>query len=206
MATGSASIRVDEAALMTEHRALVAEGQTQFDFQMRTPPKVPEWLQGLADWVRAHPQALKYGLYAVLALGALLILWQLARAVRPWLARAPAPVLAADPGWQPEAAGARRLLAEADALAAAGDHAEAVHLLLLRSVEAIDARHPGALRPGWTSRDIAALPLLSARSAAAFAGIAATVETGLFARRPVGEGDWQRCRRAYQDAAFGAAA
>src|SRR3546814_10172873 len=48
---------------------------------------------------------------------------------------------------QAEAGAARALLAEADALAAEGRFAEAAHLLLYRSVEDIEGRRPGLVKP-----------------------------------------------------------
>ena len=49
-----------------------------------------------------------------------------------------------------EAGAARARLADADALAAAGRFAEAVHLLLYRSVDDISDRRPGLVRPAMT--------------------------------------------------------
>ena len=104
--------------------------------------------------------------------------------------------------WQPEASVARTLLAEADALAARGDHDGAVHLLLKRSVEDIGEKLPDFMRPSLTARDIAAAPGLPERARTAFGIIAIVVEAALFARVPVGEAGWRKARTAYEDFAL----
>ena len=104
--------------------------------------------------------------------------------------------------WRPDAAPARALLGEADALAARGDYSEAAHLLLFRSIADIDSRRPDLVRPALTSRDIAALAAIPSRPRAAFARIARAVEQALFARRPLAEANWRDCRSAYEEFAF----
>lgn len=109
---------------------------------------------------------------------------------------------AGEDGWVPDAAPARALLAEADALAAQDRFAEAVHLLLIRSVEEIQRRRPQLVRPALTSRDLAAIRGLPGTPRMLFAGIARVVERSLFGGRPVGADDWQQCRAAYADFAL----
>lgn len=104
--------------------------------------------------------------------------------------------------WRPEEAEAVQLLDEADVLAGQGRYDEAARLLLHRSIGDIHAHRPDLVRPALTSRDIAGHPLLPRGPAAAFARIAALVERSLFARRPLGAGDWQDCRAAYREFAF----
>ncbi len=98
-----------------------------------------------------------------------------------------------------EAGAARALLAEADALAAGGRFAEAVHLLLYRSVEDIEGRRPGLVRPAMTSRDLAAAEGLPAVARDAFSRISRAVEISLFGGRAVDADAWQRCRSAYAE-------
>ncbi len=88
-------------------------------------------------------------------------------------------------------------LADADALAAAGQYGAAVHALLLRGVAVIQKRFPGALGPALTSRDIAALSVLPPALRTAFSGIAARTERAVFAQAPLGPQDWQACRALY---------
>lgn len=208
-----ANTDIDAGALAAAHRQLLSEGDIQFALPAIVPPKPPGWLQWLLEALkpllellsRSGPvvKLLFWGGVAVLTLLLLRALWiWLAPHVRRWLGRSEA----APETWQPEAAPARALLAEADALAGQGAFADAAHLLLLRSVEQLEARFPGRLRPSLTSRDIARASMLPPAMAAAFAQIAAVVETGLFGQRPVSAEAWQQCRSAYETAAFGTAA
>jgi hypothetical protein len=208
-----ANTEIDAGALAAAHRQLLSDGDIQFTLPVMAPPEPPGWLQWLLRALKPLLQFLAesgpvvkilfWGAVAILLLLALRALYNwLAPLVRRWLGRGEA----APDTWQPEAAPARALLAEADALAGQGAFAEAAHLLLLRSVEQLEARFPGRLRPSLTSRDIARAPMLPPAMAAAFAQIAAVVETGLFGQRPVSAEAWQQCRRAYETAAFGTAA
>ena len=87
----------------------------------------------------------------------------------------------------------------ADALAAEGRFAEAVHLLLYRSVDDIAARRPGLVKPAITSRDLAASRDLPGTPRTAFARIARAVEISLFGGQPVDAGVWGECRAAYAE-------
>lgn len=199
---------IDEPALAAAHGRMLASGEVQIDLPAYTPPEVPPWLRQLAEWLAQSGPVIKLLFWAGLAIIVLLVLWGLygwlAPIIRARLGKA-APETAVEL-WTPDAAPARALLAEADALAAGGAYAEAAHLLLLRSVEQIEARFPGRLRPSWTSRDIKRVAMLPPDTARAFGLIADIVETGLFGRRAVNEAAWSQCRRAYEAAAFGPAA
>ena len=96
----------------------------------------------------------------------------------------------------------RSWLEEADALAAQGKYAEAIHHLLFRSIEDISNRRPNVVRPALTSREIAASRAIPSRAAELFAGIARLVERSLFGGRTVGETDWVEARGAYTDFAL----
>ncbi len=104
-----------------------------------------------------------------------------------------------DPVGQAEAGAARALLAEADALAAEGRFAEAVHLLLYRSVEDIEGRRPGLVKPAMTSRDLADAHDLPSVARGAFGRIARAVEISLFGGRSIDAGAWEQCRAAYAE-------
>lgn len=196
---------IDDQALAEAHRRLLSGGDVQFDLPAFQPPVVPSWLRQLFEWLANSGPVVKVLFWAGLAIIVLLVLWGLygwlEPIVRRWLGRArPEPEAES---WSPGAAPARALLAEADALAAQGAFAEAAHLLLLRSVEQIEARFPGQLRPSWTSRDIVRMRILPPDAAQAFGFIASIVETGIFGRRPVSAAAWSQCRSAYEAAAFG---
>ncbi len=180
------------------HARLLADGSVQFDLPPVPPvPPPPSWLPALIQWLGRQGTPIKWIFWTGVAVVSLLLL----RAIWQWLAprwRRGTAIDAAEPEWRPEAGPARALLAEADALAAQGQFAEAAHLVLLRSVEQIAARRPDTLRPALTSRDIARAPSLPGDVAHAFALIADVVEAGLFGGRVIGFEAWTRCRNAYE--------
>ncbi|MFC3172927.1 hypothetical protein ACFOD9_01545 [Novosphingobium bradum] len=174
------------------------------------PPPTPDWLKRLGEWLEALLAPLGrwlglswpvfekvlglLGLIALVALG-----WVLARR---WLAarraRPPRPA----PAWTPDREEALALLDDADRLAAAGDHAGAVHLLLKRSVGQIAAARPDWIAPASTAREIAALERLAPRARTAFVRIAERVERSRFALRALSADDWREARAAYADFAL----
>jgi hypothetical protein len=183
------------------HRAVLADQSTQFS--LAGPPKIeiPEWLKALKplleflEWIAP---AAKYIFWAALALTVALILYYILREFFdlrwPWQQRAGEE---REDTWEPDAAPARALLAEADALAASGQFSEAAHLLLLRSVEDIGARKPTLLKPSSTSREIAAMSGLPDKARATFALIARHVEASLFGTEQLDAEGWDACRDAY---------
>jgi hypothetical protein len=183
------------------HSELLADSTIQFELPPIAPPTMPDWLVALLRLLNS-PE-LKPFYWIILGLLAAWILYRLASRLLGW-----SPVWGRKvdepgaPDLRPEASAAQRLLEEADALARQGRFSEAVHLLLFRSVEDIDRRRPGLLRPALTSRDIAALPDLPVKPRNAFARIATIVEFGLFASRPILDADWKACRSAYEEFAF----
>lgn len=182
-------------------RRLSSDRGFQFDHQTLPPPKVPDWLVWLGKQLQWLAPYLKYVFWVGAGLLVLLILYAIAREVlrlrRP-MARPEGPRLVSDPPWRPDADAARDLLSAADRLAAEGRFLEAVHLLLLRSVEDIQKHRPKALRISLTSREIAVLPALPEAARPAFASIARVVERGLFGGRPVDSDDFAACRSAYE--------
>ena len=202
--TGEGSSEIAEV-----HRQLLADSSIQFELPLFTPPapRPPSaWQVWLADFFSSEHPILQALLYLLLGFVIALILWLVIRAVlrSDWWQRRKDEG-AEDEAWRPDQAPARALLAEADALAARGLFAEAVHLLLHRSLEDLDQRRPGVLRPALTSRDIAALPVIPDDPRSAFARIVERVERSLFARRPLVQEDWAQCREAYERFAFAGA-
>ena len=104
--------------------------------------------------------------------------------------------------YRPDAEVARALLADADELAAQGRFAEAVHILLLRSIEDMQRFRPGSVRPAATSRDIAGLEVLPVTARPAFAAMAERVEVSLFGARAVDAEGFARARSDYEAFAF----
>ena len=172
------------------------------------PPKpqvTPDWLKSLGEWLQSVLEPLgraiglswpviKWLLIGLAVLAAGLILWRLAK----WflsLRRDKLP--AAEVGWSPDRQSAEALLEDADRLASQGRFAEAVHLLLQRSVGHIAQARPQWLQPASTAREIAHLPQLPQAARSAFGEIAVLVERSRFALRDLGAGDWHSARAAY---------
>ncbi|HLL31408.1 MAG TPA: DUF4129 domain-containing protein, partial [Allosphingosinicella sp.] len=145
-------------------------------------------------------------LWTVLALAASAFAWMVYRRIRDGEWRLPrrrraeqVEAEAEEEAWAPEAAPARSWLREADALAAQGRYAEAVHHLLFRSIEDIGRRRPRLVRPALTSRELAAAEALPVPARSLFSRIAGLVERSLFGGRAVGADDWTEARAAYAD-------
>lgn len=205
------------------HAALKADPSIQFTLQPAPPPPEPprwirdffEWLgevlrpvARLFEWIAGFMPDAPYArifLWTVLAVAAAALLLMIYRRLRDgeWrLPRRRRPIAAApesEEEWSPDSAPARSWLREADALAAEGRYAEAVHHLLFRSIEDIGRRRPKLVRPALTSRELAAAEALPPPARSLFARIAALVERSLFGGRAVDSGDWTAARAAYAD-------
>lgn len=186
----------------------MAGGEIQTAFPTpEPPPQTPAWLSwlydALGDFFQWSAPGFKPLAWTCAILLALFLLYRFAPAFARWVDRLPlfrrAGTDEDDPLGQVEAGAARALLAEADALAAAGRFAEAVHLLLYRSVEDIEGRRPGLVRPAMTSRDLAEARDLPGAAREAFSLIARAVEISLFGGRSIDAGAWQQCRTAYAE-------
>lgn len=121
--------------------------------------------------------------------------WRLPR----WRKAAPQALALEEEQWAPEAEPARAWLREADALAAQGRYAEAVHRLLFRAIEDIARRRPRLIRPALTSRELATAQAVPAGARELFTRIARLVERSLFGGRQVDSSDWTSARAAYAD-------
>jgi len=209
--------------LAAAHAALKADSSIQFTLQPAPPPPEPprwlreafEWLGDvlrpvgrLFQWISSFMPDAPYArifLWAVLAVAAAALALTVYRRLRDgewrWPSRRRA--VAADPGeeeqWAPDPAPARSWLREADALAAEGRYAEAVHHLLHRSIEDIGRRRPKLVRPALTTRELASADALPPPARSLFASIAGLVERSLFGGRAVDSGDWKAARVAYAD-------
>lgn len=194
-----------DADLSHAHSRLLADDRLQFDRTGVTPPEVPGWLHWISDALRALTPLLEIIFWAGLAVIVAIVAWFIIRELlglrlpRP---KAEGAIVAAEPEWRPDAAAARNLLAGADALAAEGRYAEAVHLLLMRSVEDIERRKPRAIKVSLTTREIATATSLPEAARPAFVHIGEVVERSLFGGCPVDARDFADCRRAYEDFAL----
>jgi hypothetical protein len=220
--SGKAQDAADAAdGLAAAHEALKADPSIQFALRPAPPPpRPPQWIGDLFRWLDETlgpvfrwigsfmPDApyARIFLWTVLALAVAAFAVMLYRRIREgeWRLRrrrtaVAAEIPAEEESWAPEAAPARSWLREADALAAQGRYAEAVHHLLFRSIEDIGRRRPRLVRPALTSRELAAAEALPPPARSLFARIAALVERSLFGGRAVGAEDWTSARAAYAD-------
>lgn len=192
---------IAERKLVLAHDALMRTPGLQFDFKAAPPPPPPPgWLQELFRQLAQLGPIIQFIFWGGMALGAVLIVWFVARELMTTRLRARQAEAPID--WRPEPAAARALLEEADRLAREGRYGEAIHLLLFRSIDDIAGRRPGLVRPALTSRDIAGLEAMPPVARGAFARIAEVVERHVFGARPMEEGDFARCRMDYETFAF----
>ncbi len=109
------------------------------------------------------------------------------------------------PNLRPEQARANALLEDADRLAAEGRFAEAVHLLLFRSIDDIQEKRSGIIGRSLTAREIGALSILPDPVRNALSPIIRIVERSFFGGRDVDEVGWKEARASYESFAFGEA-
>jgi hypothetical protein len=209
------------------HQALKADPAVQFNLTPAPPPpEMPKWLKELGEWLDKvmkpvgrffdwvgsfMPDApfARFLLWTVLAVAAATLLALIFMRLRhgqwrlPWgRSQVPEYIAADEEEWAPEAAPVRSWLEEADALAAKGRFAEAIHHLLLRSIEDIARRRPKLVRPALTSRELSASDGIPSAARELFTAIARMVERSLFGGREVGKSDWDQARTAYADFAL----
>ena len=189
---------MSEFALRAAHAEVLSDRSIQFDFPTLAQPRPPEWLRWLGDALKAIAPFLEYAFWGGLALALAVILFLIVREVIRvrWSERKGAAVLRGME--RPERARTEALLADADRLAAEGRFAEAVHLLLRRTLGDLGEREPAFVRPALTSREIAAIEAMPAKARRSFAEIAGAVERAIFAGRPVDADEFAACRRAYE--------
>lgn len=215
---------VSDERLAAAHRALREGGDIQFDMMPIAPkPPPPAWLKAFGEWLEKvlapvgrflrwlssfMPDApyARIFLWTMIAALALLLVWIVQDRIRNGVWRLPrlrrarrVEAVEAEDSWAPEAAPARAWLQEADAMAGQGRYAEAVHHLLLRSVEDLSRRRPQIVRPALTSRDLSRAEGIPQAPRRLFAEIAAAVERSLFGGRAIDADEWHRCRAAYAD-------
>lgn len=187
------------------HAHLRARTDIQFDLPGVPPPQPPPpWVKWLQEALHGVAPFGAWIFWGIVIAGVCVILWLV---VTGFAGRRRSRDVSVEPereiaAWRPEAKVARALLAEADALAAAGRFDEAAHLLLHRSLEDIQRRRPKLLRPALTSREIMRVPALPELVRGAFAAMAAAVERSLFGGRGLERRDWETARAAYSEFAI----
>jgi hypothetical protein len=192
----------ERAAIMVDfpqaESRLLKDPTIQFRFPSAEPlPATSPPHHGVAHGWWEWPKLGTWLFWIVAAIAVMLLVAVIVQVVRT--RRLPARIkVASDMAWPvPSDAAPAAVMADADALAAHGDYASAVHTLLLRGVGAIQRGFPRTLAPSHTSRDIAALPTLPTRVRDAFAVIAARAEYAVFGQHPLGQADWDVCRATY---------
>lgn len=198
------------------HKAYLSDSELQLqrpESDLEEPPPVtrqplPGWLRALGDFLNALGPVFRliFWTAVVLVVGGLLyFLFGEAIRLRFGGNRKPKQKQTDDVllELRPDAAAARSLLEEADALARQGRFAEAVHLLLFRSIEDIQERIDGGVPTSLTAREIANLSKLPERAKRGLKPIIQVVERSFFGGRAVNAEGWQEARRSYEDFAFG---
>jgi hypothetical protein len=90
-----------------------------------------------------------------------------------------------------------RPLGDADELAGRGLHAEAIHTLLLRTLQELARSAAVRVGPATTSREILAKVPLLADARSALAGLITAVEITYFGDEPANAADYERCRQQF---------
>ena len=185
-------------------RALKRDDKLQFELPPAPEPPKLDWLEnllsGIAAFIEAILPLLKILFYGGLALVIGLILYAIGKVIYETRFKREVKVKAEPPPpplYTPDQEQARILLEEVDALAAAGRYEEAVHELLFRSIQDIDIRRPNSIRRSLTSREIAALEILTPATRDAFAKIGRVVEMSYFGGQTIGQKEFDFCREAY---------
>ncbi len=209
----STGLETDLAAVDRAHAAYLTDSALQLerperDTQIQPPPPPPSWLRAIGAFLESLGPIFQaaFWLAVVLVIGGLLY-FLFGEAIR---LRFGGNTARKDKrqddhlvDLRPDAAAARSLLEEADALARQGRFAEAVHLLLFRSIEDIQERVEGGVPTSLTAREIAGLGKLPERAKRALKPIIQVVERSFFGGRAVDSAGWQEARRSYEDFAFG---
>lgn len=205
-ADASAGWLIDPELVGPGYGQTIAGGELQTAFPPPPPPsQSPQWnLSWLGDFFEWSAPALKPLMWIGAAILLLIILYNFVPAFAEWVddlrfRRKGARDDEAETAGEAEAGAARARLADADALAEAGRFAEAIHLLLYRSVNDISDRRPGLVTPAMTSRDLAEAQDLPSVARHAFSMIARAVEISLFGGRAIDAAAWQQCRGAYAE-------
>jgi hypothetical protein len=192
-------------SLHRAHEALLRHKDLQFDFPHFELPQMPGWLEWLGKVLATAGPAIRVVWWVLGGLALATLLYFLVRL----LLRLRFPgrhrvqdMRTAMEDWRPTATQARALLTDADALAREGKYAEAVHLLLLRSIEDLEQFRPRVVQRSYTAREIEQLDAMPMTVRAAFAGIMEVVEKSLFGGYEVTAEDYARCRAEYERFAF----
>ena len=205
----SALSQVGDDDLQTAFRRMKRDDTIQFELTSDVPPPPPpppRWLRWLGEFFGALFEILTPIIIAVfwMGVGALIMVALYAILLAIWGLRER--MMADDDGevaqaqeYRPDARTVRVLLEDADRLAAEGRYAEAVHLLLYRSIQDIEQARPDAIRLSLTAREISRSEALGPDTRTTFASLARVVERSHFGGRAVDAQDYAEARATYED-------
>jgi hypothetical protein len=200
----SPSFSYSAAEIEAVHEEVRADETLQFDFEAMAPPDFLQlrWLNSLIDFLSPMfpilSTLIEYAFWIGLAGLALAVVFVIAREVFAYF-RNPQDISGADNANQyvPDTDFVKTLLGDADQLAGEGRYAEAIHLLLYRSIDDIQEQSARRIAGNLTSREIGQLPSLSSNASRAFEKIASHVEQCFFANKNADAQMFDECRDAY---------
>ncbi|MCF6293892.1 MAG: hypothetical protein L3J04_10915 [Robiginitomaculum sp.] len=199
---------ISDPALIAAHAELLEDRKYQFEFSKPPEPrKPPKGFQWLSDFLNFSGEFFKWIFWVGLAALVASIAWLILREILKIRFKNKKKSQKENPEiqiYQPEATVAKTLLEEADKLAAQGEFAEAVHLLLFRSIEDIEKFLPGHIRTSQTSREIEVISLIPEHPRSGFERLRQAVESSFFGQQPIDKNGYSDCRLAYEDFAFSA--
>jgi len=171
------------------------------------PKPPPQWLKYLSRFLESLGPFLQFIFWAAItAVAAGILYFLFGEAIRVRFGKSgdlePASPDDILPDIRPDADTARSLLEEADLLARAGKFAEAVHLLLFRSIDDIQQRLEGGVPRSLTAREIGGLRQLPEHAKLTLSPIIVIVERSFFGDRDVDQDEWETARGSYENFAF----
>jgi hypothetical protein len=195
---------LDEETMQRAFRRMKRDADAQWELRTDLPerPDPPGWAQAVGRFLSAVIEFLTPLLKVIFWLGlgalALVFVYAIVTSLRGIIQdRKTVKEDEIIPEYRPSAKAARVLLEDADALAAQGRFAEAIHLILYRSIQDIEKARPDAIRLSLTSREIARSPALGPQTRTIFAAIARYVERSHFGGRAVDADDYAAARTLY---------
>ncbi|MEL7109631.1 MAG: hypothetical protein AAGJ68_12825 [Pseudomonadota bacterium] len=195
-----------ESGLQRERPEWEPEPRDRDEFRNREPNG---FIRAIAQFFEAIGGVLGYMLAAIIVVaiiaGLYMVFGESLSFRRRQTEKTAAPDISSVPDLRPEAKRARALLEDADALAAEGRFAEAVHLLLFRSIDEIQEQKSGIIGRSLTAREIGALGVLPDWIRQALLPIIRIVERSFFGGQDVTEAGWREARASYETFAFGEA-
>lgn len=210
-----------DEALREAHGALRSEPGYQFELPVADLPEVkpdPEQgagaldsvFRGLFNLFTALGPILQFLLIVAAVLLVLYVLWSIYQGIQSRQKRLAARDRQSDDAdlmknveVRPDEEFAAGLLARADQLAAEGQYAEALRILLRQSFSELQSRIKQKIGVSFTAREIGQLGAMPDISRTAFHNLIHQVEISAFGQQSVGKAEYDFAREQYQVFAFG---